>query len=80
MVCVRGRPCYFPNMYAVPQGHSGPIDRPLLKSPCVAVVRLPEVTPAMEFFFIFFISLYDLPANKLLQIAIFSLGRRRQTI
>lgn len=28
-----------------------PIDRPLLKSPCVAVVHLPEVTPAMEFFY-----------------------------
>lgn len=27
-----------------------PIDRPLLKPPCVAVVHLPEVTPAMEFF------------------------------
>lgn len=30
-----------------------PSDRPLLKSPCVAVVHLPGVTPAMELFFYF---------------------------
>lgn len=54
-----------------------PSDRPPLKPPpCVTVVHLPEVTPAIGFFY----SLYDTPATKLLQIAIFFLGSRRQPI
>lgn len=50
---------------------TGPFEAP----PCITVVHLPEVTPAIVFFFI---PLYDMPANKLLQIAVFFLGSGRR--
>lgn len=50
---LHGRPGYVPNMCVVTQGHSGRLTGPFLKSPCVAVVHLPEVAPAMEFFLLF---------------------------
>lgn len=49
-VC-RTTPTPPPNMYAVPQGHSGRLTVPFLKPTCVAVVRLPQVTSAMELFY-----------------------------
>lgn len=77
-MCVCGRLCYVATLcVCIPSRSLRAIDGPPLKSTCVAVVHLSEVTPAVESFFI---SLYDLPANNLLQIAIFCLGRRRQPI
>lgn len=72
-----GRPCYGPNMCVVPQGHSAKVTGPLFEIPLRCSCSSPWGDTCYG---VFFISLYDLPANKLLQIAIFSLGRRRQPI
>lgn len=53
------------------------IDRPLFEIPLHCSCSSPWGDTCYG---VFFISLYDLPTNKHLEIAIFSLGRRRQSI
>lgn len=45
-----GCACYVPCVCVVTQGHFGRVTGSLLNPPCVAVVHLPEVTPATAFF------------------------------